>query len=122
MARAPSLLLGHHLLGPLLLLLPLLLLPGGRVAEGAACVWMAFVQALYDAASLCARDANAGGDASVDAATGDPGYVSPVDVAAALWFGRHDPSSSASASDEGGGNDDDNGSLYAWSRGETMLF
>ena len=36
MARAPSLLLGHHLLGPLLLLLPLLLLPGGRVAEGAA--------------------------------------------------------------------------------------
>ena len=77
-------------------------------------VWMAFVQALYNAVSLCALDAN--GDGSVSSSdvlfdATDPGYVSPVDVAAAFWFGSYDPTNNADD-----GDDDDSGSLYAWSR------
>jgi len=78
-------------------------------------VWMAFVQSLQNAVSMCAPDANADGSVSVGGAgIGDPGYVSPVDVAAAFWFGSHDPSSSSSSSPSPD-DDDDDGSLYAWS-------
>jgi hypothetical protein len=81
-------------------------------------VWMAFAQALYNAVSLCAPDAN--GDGSVSSSdvlfdVTDPGYVSPVDVAAAFWFGSYDPP--ATTSDQNNADDDDDsGSLYAWSR------
>jgi hypothetical protein len=51
-------------------------------------VWMAFVQSLYNAVSVCALDVNADGDvASSTTNVDDPGYVSPVDVTAAFWYG-----------------------------------
>ncbi len=51
-------------------------------------VWMAFVQSLYNAVSVCALDVNADGNvASSTTNVNDPGYVSPVDVTAAFWYG-----------------------------------
>ncbi len=50
-------------------------------------VWMAFIQLLYDAVSVCALDVNADGDvASSTTNVDNPGYVSPVDVTAAFWY------------------------------------
>ncbi len=51
-------------------------------------VWMAVVQSLYDAVSVCALDVNADGDvASSTTNVDDPGYMSLVDVTAAFWYG-----------------------------------
>jgi hypothetical protein len=49
---------------------------------------MAFVQSLYNAVSVCALDVNADGDVTLlTTDVDDPGYVSPVDVTAAFWYG-----------------------------------
>lgn len=57
-------------------------------------MWMATVQSLYDASTLC----HVGPDA-VDQLT----YVSPIDKAAAFYYGTHEDETS-----------DKGGSLYAW--------
>jgi hypothetical protein len=70
-------------------------------------VWMAFVQSLYDAVSVCALDVNADGDvASSTTDVDDPGYVSPVDVTAAFWYGSR----------QTWFNDGNDGTMYARAR------
>ena len=70
-------------------------------------VWMAFVQSLYDAVSLCAFDANAMGEvATTTTDVNDPGYVSPVDVAAAFWYGSR----------QAWFDEEDDGTMYGWAR------
>ena len=71
--------------------------------------WMAFVQSTYDSVSLCAFDENSNGDVITTMTTDidDPAYISPVDIAAAFWYGNF------RVSDTTQGPQDD-GSLYAW--------
>jgi hypothetical protein len=70
-------------------------------------VWMAFVQSLYDAVSVCALDINVDGDvASSTTDIDDLGYVSLVDVTAAFWYG-----SRQTWFDDG-----NNGTMYARAR------
>jgi hypothetical protein len=70
-------------------------------------VWMAFVQSLYDAVSSCALDVNADGGVTLTTTDiDDPGYVSPVDVAAAFWYGSR----------QTWYEDDDDGSMYGWAK------
>jgi hypothetical protein len=72
-------------------------------------VWMAFVQSLYNAVSLCAHDPNIDGNITV-IDVGDAVYVSPVEAPAAFWYG----SRSGNGNSNIGGEDNNNGSLYAW--------
>lgn len=57
-------------------------------------MWMATVQSLYDASALCHT-----GPDDMDSLT----YVSPIDKAAAFYYGTHDDETSS-----------EGGSLYAW--------
>lgn len=57
-------------------------------------MWMATVQSLYDASALCHT-----GPDDIDSLT----YVSPIDKAAAFYYGTHDDETSS-----------EGGSLYAW--------
>jgi hypothetical protein len=74
-------------------------------------VWMAFVQSLYDAGSLCAHNPNINGNFAVINVS-NAVYVSPVEAAAAFWYG------SRGGNGDGDGNvvgeDNNNGLLYAW--------
>merc|ERR1719253_1932148 len=72
-------------------------------------VWMATVQSLYDAVALC----DGGDDPEFEEGT----IVSPVDMAAAFWFGNHpgdddDGGGGALEDTSMGGNG--NGTMYAW--------
>jgi hypothetical protein len=49
---------------------------------------MAFVQSLYNAVSLCAHDPNINGNVAVINVS-NAVYVSPVEAAAAFWYGSH---------------------------------
>ena len=68
-------------------------------------VWMATVQALYDAVQTC--DDSDG--TPVD--TSDPVFVNPVDQAAAFWFGSLETVGSS-----------DGGTLYAWAQRTNDLY
>lgn len=72
-------------------------------------VWMGFTQSLYDAVSLCALDDNEDGEVmtTFTADVTDPGYVSPVDIAAAFWYGSYRRT-------DGSQLPENDGSLYAW--------
>ncbi len=70
---------------------------------------MAFVQSLYDTVSLCAHDPNIDGNVAV-ISVGNVVYISPVEAAAAFWYG----SRSGDGDGDVGGEDNNNGSLYAW--------
>jgi hypothetical protein len=51
-------------------------------------VWMAFVQSLFNAVSLCAHDPNNHGSITV-IDVGDAVYISPVELDAAFWYDSH---------------------------------
>lgn len=65
-------------------------------------MWMATVQSLYDASSLCHV-----GPGEMDALT----YINPVDKAAAFWYGTAEDATST-----------EGGSLYAWMKRSNSLF
>jgi hypothetical protein len=65
-------------------------------------MWMATVQSLYEAAALCHQ-----GPDDIDQST----FVSPIDKAAAFYFGTHEDESSI-----------EGGSLYAWTSRTRKLF
>ncbi|KAL7522638.1 hypothetical protein ACHAWX_007338 [Stephanocyclus meneghinianus] len=65
-------------------------------------MWMATVQSLYEAAALCHQ-----GPDDIDPLT----YVSPIDKAAAFYFGTHEDESSI-----------EGGSLYAWTSRTRRFF
>jgi hypothetical protein len=71
--------------------------------------WMGFIQSVYDAVTLCALDENANGDVMTTLTTNinDPAYISPVDIAAAFWYGNFRTS-------EPNQDPMNDGSLYAW--------
>jgi hypothetical protein len=71
--------------------------------------WMGFIQSIYDAVTLCALDENANGDVMTTLTTNinDPSYISPVDIAAAFWYGNFRTS-------EPNQDPKNDGSLYAW--------
>ncbi len=70
---------------------------------------MGFVQSLYNAVSLCAHDPNIDGNVAV-INVGDAVYVSPVEAAAAFWYGSRVGNGDGNV----GGEDNNNGLLYAW--------
>ncbi len=72
-------------------------------------VWMAFMQSLYNAVSLCAHDPNINGNVPV-IDVGDAVYVSPVEAAAAFWYGSHGSNGNSNVR----GEDNNNRLLYAW--------
>ena len=74
-------------------------------------VWMAFVQSLYDAVSLCAHDPNINGNVAV-IDVGDAVYVSPMEDAAAFWYGSR--GGDGDGDGNAGGEDNNNRLLYAW--------
>ena len=61
-------------------------------------MWMATIQSLYDAVQLC--------DGEEDPGVDDVSYISPIDKAAAFWFGSLKGADETSMQG--------NGSLYAW--------
>jgi hypothetical protein len=68
-------------------------------------VWMAFVQSLYDAVSLCAHNPNINSNVAV-IDVGNAVYISPVEDAAAFWYGSRGGDGNGNV----GGEDDNNGS------------
>jgi hypothetical protein len=72
-------------------------------------VWMAFVQSLYNAVSLCAHDLNINSNVAVIDVR-NAVYVSPMEAAAAFWYGSH----GSNGNNDVGGKDKNNRLLYAW--------
>lgn len=75
--------------------------------------WMAFIQSIYDSVSLCAFDENSNGNVITTMTTdmNDPSYISPVDIAAAFWYGSKSSDTTTATTTQSPQND---GSLYAW--------
>ncbi len=72
-------------------------------------VWMAFVQSLYDAVSLCTHNPNIDGNVAVIVVS-NVVYVSPVEAAAAFWY----RSRSGNGNGNVGGEVNNNGSMFVW--------